>query len=199
MRRISNKPRTKLPRSAEPEPAPGEMSILQDFLNTKHLSSPRDVGNWLASHRLLPPGTELTEADVKRLLVVQKGIRALVWVNSGGKLDEAAVDRLDQAAMGAFLQVRFSLDGSSRFESLSRTFEGALGYLLGIVMSTRIAGDWPRFKLCADGQCRAAFYDFSKNGRGRWCKVRCGDRIRSKQYRRTDKYKSGRGSTYLPR
>jgi predicted RNA-binding Zn ribbon-like protein len=141
----------------------------------------------------------LTAADVSRALVVRKGIRALLRANSGGELDEAAVDRLDQAAMGAHLQVRFSRDGSSRFESLSRTFDGALGYLLGILMSTRIAGDWPRFKLCADGKCGAAFYDHSKNGKGRWCKVRCGDRVRSSVYRRGDKYKSGRGSSYVPR
>ena len=111
--------------------------------------------------------------------------------NSGKKdLDTQAVNLLDQAADGAKVQVRFDPDGSSRFESSGASVDEALGYVLGLVMLARAAGHWPRFKLCADDECQAAFYDFSKSGRGKWCTTRCGDRIRSRKYRRTEKYKN---------
>ena len=161
------------------------MRLVQDFLNSD-LSETKHLRSWLARHRLLPESTKLTE------------VRSLFWANSGGKLNEDAVERLDQAAQGAKVQGRFDRDGNARFESPAQSIEGALGYLLSVVVVARQGEDWPRYKLCAAADCGAAFYDFSKSGKGRWCKVRCGDKMRARAYRKTEKYKS-RPSRYIPR
>jgi len=45
-------------------------------------------------------------------------------------------------------------------------------------------GDWKRLKLCAAPDCRWAFYDTSRNGRGRWCDMEvCGNRHKTRTYR----------------
>ncbi|MBB4692093.1 CGNR zinc finger domain-containing protein [Paractinoplanes abujensis] len=45
-------------------------------------------------------------------------------------------------------------------------------------------GDWKRVKLCAAPDCRWAFHDTSRNGRGRWCEMGvCGNRHKTRAYR----------------
>ena len=96
-------------------------------------------------------------------------------VHSGGEMDEAAVVRLDQAAAGARAQVRFDRDGTPRLEPVSRDFDDALGTLLGYVHEAYCSGKWLSFKICANGECRKAFFDFTKGRTGRWCTRRCGE------------------------
>ena len=45
-------------------------------------------------------------------------------------------------------------------------------------------GTWHRLKACADDGCRWAFYDHSKNRRGRWCSMAvCGNQHKARAYR----------------
>ena len=183
-------------RISSPIPAPGDLEIVQAFLNTvsfgkkktDELKSPRNLADWLSRLGLLPSGTKLTADDLTRARDVRTGLRALLLANNGYGLDEDAVERLDRAAMGARAQVRFEHDGKSRLERVSRDFDDALGTLLGAIHAAQSAGVWPRFKACAAPECRAAFYDFSKGRLGKWCTKRCGDKVRARAFRRTDKY-----------
>ena len=59
--------------------------------------SPRELAGWLSERRLLGSGTKLTTADLKRALDVREGLRALLFVNNGATLDEAAIERLNRA------------------------------------------------------------------------------------------------------
>lgn len=83
--------------------------------------------------------------------------------------------------------MRFDRDGTTRLERVSRDFDDALGTLLGFVHEAQSAGTWPRFKACASGECRAAFYDFSKGRLGKWCTKRCGDKIRARAFRKAER------------
>ncbi len=176
----------------DPYPAPGDLEVIQAYVNTagcgsqsERLATPRDLSRWLTRRTLLPAGTELTEEDRLRALEVRDGIRAYLLVNSGGKLKEDVIERLDRAISAARFQLRFDRDGTARFEPASPGVEDALGSLLEIVVvAARLDGTWPRLKLCADPACRRAFYDTAKNGGGKWCTKRCGDKIRSRLFRR---------------
>jgi hypothetical protein len=124
---------------------------------------------------------ELTKEDLRRALDVREGIHALLKANNGAKLDVEAVRRLDTAAVGARIEVRFESDGSVRFVAASSSFADVLGSLLGMVATARLHEDWRRFKACADRECRAAFW--APQMKGKWCSHRCGDRVRGKMRR----------------
>lgn len=189
------RPRKKKPlRRLAPKPAPGDLRIVQAFLNTvqhkagtDELTAPRELSDWLIRHGLLASAAKLTKTDLGRALDVRDGIRALV-VASGDDVDADAVRRLDRVARVARAHLRFHDDGSSRYEA--GDFEEALGHLITLVVLNRREGLWPRLKICADSACRTVFYDFTTNGATKWCTARCGDRLRALNYRRTERYKA---------
>jgi predicted RNA-binding Zn ribbon-like protein len=60
-------------------------------------------------------------------------------------------------------------------------------------------GEWERIKLCANGECRWAFYDESKNRRRRWCgAASCGDLDKVRRFRERQRA-AGAGQTARPR
>jgi len=171
--------------------APGDLRIVQDFVNTaaneksdEQLQSPEALADLLTKSRLLPQGTPLTEEDLKRALDVRLGLRALLHVNSGGQLSEPAVERLDRAAAPAPLQVRFEADGRSRMEPSAQGYDGALAQLLAIVFEAQRDGQWLRLKECGNPGCRRAFYDGSRSHVSKWCGRRCSNFVHGRIYRR---------------
>ena len=50
-------------------------------------------------------------------------------------------------------------------------------------------GAWPRLKVC--GACGRVFYD-GLRGTAKWCSLRCGDRMRGRKYRTTEKFRETR-------
>lgn len=176
-----------------PPPAPGELGIVQAFVNTEDrkantdvLKGPGQLGDWLTQWNLLFWDTEITQEDLERVLAARAGVRALVEAHHGYPMDEKAVEKLDHAIRGAGPQMRFHRDGRARFESES--FDDALGHLVSLVVMTRLAGQWDRLKVCANDGCRALFYDSSNKSTSKWCTRRCGDLIRARAYRRGQRY-----------
>lgn len=173
------------------KPAPGELGIIHAFVNTadrmmgtERLTSPRELGNWLASQGLPSAGEELTEADLRRALAVREGLRALLAVNNGAALDAKAVARLEQAASPRF-RVSFAGDGTGRLLTVSEGLDAAFGRLLAIVVAAQLGGEWKHLKACANPGCRGAFYDFTKNHSATWCATRrCGNLLNARAYRR---------------
>jgi len=173
------------------KPAPGELEIVHAFVNTadrrmetERLTSPRELGNWLASRGLPSAEEELTEADLRRALAVREGLRALLAANNGAALDVKAVARLEQAASPRF-RVSFTGDGTGRLLTDSEGLDAAFGRLLAIVLAAQLRGEWRHLKACANPACRGAFYDFSTNHSGTWCAARrCGNLLNARAYRR---------------
>jgi predicted RNA-binding Zn ribbon-like protein len=109
----------------------------------------------------------------------------MVGANRGGSVDAAALAKLDRAVFAVALRVRFDAGGATRYEPTGDGFEGALGRLVQLVASARAEGLWRRLKLCADPDCRRAFFDGSQNRAGKWCSMsRCGGRFKSRAFRR---------------
>ena len=59
-----------------------------------------------------------------------------------------------------------------------------LDVIVETVAGSVASDDWKRVKLCAAPDCRWAFYDTSRSGRGRWCEMAvCGNRRKTRAYR----------------
>ena len=175
-----------------PRPAPGDLAIVQAFLNTKNLLAGRDelatpcnLSAWLSSRALLSSAAKVTGKHLQWALDIREGLHAIVTAHNGLELDAAAVERLNAACKRGRIVVQFDLEGEPRFEAASAKLADALGRLLGMVAEARWQGEWIRLKACADSKCRAAFYDLKS--RGSWCSHRCGDRVRSRTRKRRRK------------
>ncbi len=170
-------------------PAPGELKIVQAFVNTavrrnhtEELSSPQALGRWLERWRLVGENLEPSAGDLERAITLREGMRALLWANNGSALDPRTVARLDQAAADIPLRLRVDADGLA-YLTAAAPGAATLGRLLGIFAAVRLEDAWPRFKACADHTCGSAFYDVTKNLSGRWCSLRCGNRISARARR----------------
>ncbi len=182
------------PGKSTPLPAPGELEVVQAFVNTvptdrtaDSLSSPATLSRWLQNRGLLPQGTELAEQDLGRALAAREALRALLTAKMSGAVDLEATERLAQAAGEACCRPRFDDAGPVGLAPASANLDGALGAILAAYALGRARDDWHRFRLCACRGCRRAFYDGTRSRRARWCTPRCGNRSRARAYRRYHK------------
>jgi predicted RNA-binding Zn ribbon-like protein len=192
------------PQSGGRAPAPGELGLVQAFVNSHYdiendhgaelLHSPRALARWLESRGLLDPalGASLSRADLRRAIDVREGLRAMLAANNGAEWDADAVARLNRAAGRPGVVIQFHRDGPS-FEPYERDLDGAFGVLLGIVARAGLAGRWTRFKACPGDDCGWAFYDYSRNQASAWCSMAvCGSRSKARAYRRRNRRTGGR-------
>jgi predicted RNA-binding Zn ribbon-like protein len=176
-------------------PAPGELALIQRFLNTcwnlrdEHrgelFTSPRALADWLASQGLIEPGARLEQADVERALAVREGLRALAFANNGRQLDQGAVDAMREAARGAATGIDIDRDGPHFVVSAATGLNAAIGALYAITARAMLEGSWTKLKACPGRHCGWIFYDQSRNQSARWCSMKvCGDREKSRAYYR---------------
>ncbi len=179
------------------QPAPGSLAVVQEFINTHYdlevvhgaevLHSPAAAAEWFFLRGVVPGRPRMRAADVERLLVIRESLRALARANSDGAGGPAALARLDAAAEGARVEIRFG-SGAPEFVPGRETGVGAaIGVLLATTAAAMIDGTWARLKICPGEDCGWAFYDHSRNQTGRWCSMSvCGGRAKAKaHYRRT--------------
>lgn len=173
--------------TSELAPAPGELRILQAFLNTADLAAgrdlavPKDLTGWLELWGLAPAGLAVTAEEVERAREVREAMRTMVRCEPG-KAPKAAA-RVDAAAQAAPLFARVDPESRGRLEQGADSVDGALARLCGILVLAQADGTWERLKICAAETCRAAFYDFSRNRSAVWCTTRCGGRKSGLAYR----------------
>lgn len=175
------------PQPGDRPPAPGELALVQAFINTHYdlvhehgaelLSSPDAMGSWLSDRGLLEADTAVSPADLSRVLAVREALRELA---RGGR-DPRAL-----APLRATVELSIA-PGGPRLEPAGRNgVDGAIAALLGIVARELLSGRWSRLKVCPGHDCGWAFYDGSRNRTGRWCSMSiCGGRAKAKaHYRR---------------
>ncbi len=150
----------------------------------ERLASPLQLSRWLAHRGLVPAGTQMQAADLKRALDLRQGLRGLLAANRGAEIPAKAFDRLDAAIGDTQFQLRFDYDGSVGLETTPQTFDAALAKILETVLWARSEGLWPRFKTCRNAECRRALFDVTKSLTTKWCTRRCGERMRGRHYRR---------------
>jgi predicted RNA-binding Zn ribbon-like protein len=183
-------------KSADPDPlwtsklppAPGELRIVQSFVNADFAQRPdldgtAALARWLAHWSLLPDDARVDVSGLERAVEVREALRALIIANYGSAVHEAFAVRLDNVAKATSIRVRFDLVGRTRFEAAADDLDGAFGRLFGIVAAAQLDGSWERMKVCSREPCHAAFYDFSPNRSALYCQLGCGSRTSSHTYR----------------
>jgi predicted RNA-binding Zn ribbon-like protein len=165
--------------------APGELGLVQRFVNTAdldrgtdQLADERGLRAWLAANGM---AAEVDAAGRERAVAIREALRALLLANHGGEPDPAAIATVDRAAA---VTVAFDSAGRAGLEPLYSGVDGAMATLLAIVARTQAEGTWPRLKACASDGCHWAFYDRSRNRSRTWCAMSvCGNRAKARSYR----------------
>ena len=162
--------------------------LIEEFLNTvdlrtfsrhgenhvaaEHLTSPQVLADWLVAHDLAVAGAELGPADLSATVALRTALRQVLM----GEPDGAA----------ALADHRLGLvaDPSVGLRIAARSGRPWLDTIVETVAQSAARGDWQRVKLCAAPDCRWAFHDTSRSGRGRWCAMEiCGNRHKTRTYR----------------
>jgi predicted RNA-binding Zn ribbon-like protein len=172
-------------------PAPGELELVREFVNTwdadedvESIPGPAELRAWLSEHDLLDAGDRVSAADHRAAIEVREALRALLLANSGLDLDPDAAPVLDGASQRARLGVRFDPEGRVHTAPGTGGVAGALGRLIAIVAAAQEEGTWGRLKACLADDCQWAFYDLSRNRSAVWCDMRvCGNRQKVRSYR----------------
>jgi predicted RNA-binding Zn ribbon-like protein len=174
-----------------PSVAPGQLGLVQNFLNTYDLETGRDAlaqptgaKDWLVRNKLASPGTDYDGDDLRRLTEVRRALQELVSANGGAEVPRRAVTTLNDAARRVRLGVRLHPVDGYRLVAEGVGVDRPIGELLMGVTGAMAAGNWNRLKVCANDACQRAFYDSSRNRSGRWCSMAtCGNRMKGRAYR----------------
>ena len=177
-----------LPQPGRRRPAPGQLALVQSFINSHYdleldhgadlFATPRALARWLERRRLISP-SRLTQGDVERVVAVREGLRALA--RGSGELAE-----LNHAAGGVAIELRFAIAGPRMVPGAGSAIDRALALVLSTAARAMIDGSWEKLKICPGDDCGWAFYDHSRNQSGRWCSMAvCGGRAKARaHYRR---------------
>lgn len=174
-------------------PAPGDLALVQAFVNTHYdltaerggeiLVSPDALVDWLRARGLLPRRQALNGGDLQRALVIREGLRALAFANNGQAINVDAAAAMRAASAGAGTEIRIEPGGPRFVPQAGISLDAAIGSLLAITARAMFEGSWPRFKACPGRHCGWAFYDHSRNMSARWCAMKvCGDREKARAY-----------------
>lgn len=176
----------------EAKPAPMPLLLVQAFVNTVDLEKgsdllgePRTVGTWLARAGLLERNSQLSTGDGALARATRESIRGLLIANGDGAVAAAELAPLRGLADAARPRLVVSADGLLGLESPpGERIEDALVGLLLVIREAQEDGTWSRLKICANSECRWAYYDRSRNQQGSWCDMAvCGNRLKNRQLR----------------
>ncbi|MGK5678090.1 CGNR zinc finger domain-containing protein [Actinoplanes sp. URMC 104] len=143
----------------------------EDHVAAEHLASPRELADWLAAHDL-PGGAELQPADLAATVALRTALRRVLLGETDG------VTALTEHPL------QLAPDASDGLRIVARSGRPWLDVIVETVARSAARGEWQRLKLCAAPDCRWAFHDTSRNGRGRWCSMEiCGNRHKTRTYR----------------
>jgi predicted RNA-binding Zn ribbon-like protein len=181
--------------------APGELAVVQAFINTANIEAGADelddavgLSTFLDRNGLFPRHGRVSAEDFQRARLLREALRALVGANNAIGLDQEAVAVLDEVAERAHLIATFDQAGAPREVVRAGGVDGALGELLAIVHRAIRDGSWSRLKACREHGCRWAFYDHSRNRSSTWCSMAlCGTRAKMQTYRRRLRRQPPRG------
>jgi predicted RNA-binding Zn ribbon-like protein len=175
------------------KPAPGELALVQAFLNTRWDLTAQDRGEvlvgpaaldiWLGARGLIEGRRRLYRPDLDRALAVREGLRALAFANNQQQLNVGAIDAMRRASQGAATQIRIEPHGPRFVAGAQTPIDAAIGAIFAITAWAMIDGTWQRLKACPGRHCGWVFYDHSRNQSARWCSMKvCGDREKARAY-----------------
>jgi len=172
-------------------PAPGDLGLVQAFINTYDVESDADqlrdrpaLARFLTQRGLSGARVRILGDDHRRALELREALRALAAANNGEPLTRATAATLDAFARRSGLIAGFGPGGEPRETPTASGVDHAFGELLTIVHRGIRDGTWPRVKACREHDCRWVFYDNSRNQSSTWCAMSvCGTRAKMRAYR----------------
>jgi predicted RNA-binding Zn ribbon-like protein len=180
---------------------PDELANLYDFANSidvrhfthhgvqheqsEELTSPRELGAWMAKRGLLWTGAKITPAMLETVLRLRTDIRTYLACDPAERRGNRRMTALLNTALEPFpLVAQFQDD---RGWSLRAGRDDALAGLSTVVAELYNGsqnGTLDRLKMCAAEECQRVFFDRSKPATRRWCmSTLCGNRIKTRTYR----------------
>ncbi|HEY1593613.1 MAG TPA: CGNR zinc finger domain-containing protein [Solirubrobacteraceae bacterium] len=178
-------------------PAPGELALVQAFINSHYdlelehgadlFATPETLTAWLRRRGLLAAGESVGLGDARRAVTVREALRTVAQANEkqdkGGL--ETALVALDEVGGGCEVEVRFGERGPRLVPAGRGSVDRALAAVLAITARAMIDGRWERLKVCPGEDCGWAFYDTSRNQSSRWCSMAvCGGRSKARSHYR---------------
>lgn len=169
---------------------PESIALVEDFVNTLDLEddsdaidSPRTLRAW-TRHRMGLRVRMMSEDDWNDVIRVREALREVIESHTTGSLDRKVVRTLNRAGAAARVGIRWDDDGAASFAPGDAGAGSVLGPIFAAIVTAQADGTWERLKVCPADDCRAAFYDHSKNQSGKWCTMRvCGNRAKTRTYR----------------
>ncbi|MEV6493931.1 CGNR zinc finger domain-containing protein [Actinoplanes sp. NPDC051633] len=164
------------------------LKLIEEFLNTvdertfrrhgephvagERLTSPQELADWLTAHDLAAAGARLRPADLAATVDLRTALRQAL-----------TGDTTATAALAGY-PLRLTPDPADGLRIAATSGLPWLNAIVETVAESTARGDWHRIKLCAAPDCRWAFHDTSRSGRGRWCSMEtCGNRHKTRAYR----------------
>lgn len=173
-----------------PEAIPASAALVADFVNTldiedgvDDIDSPGALRRWVG-RRMGLRVSKIDEAEWSSVVEVRESLREVLAVHSSGELRPEALRDLNRAGAGARVRIRWDDDGAVSFAMADAKIGGVVGCIFAAAATSQADGTWDRLKVCPADDCRAAFYDHSKNRSGKWCTMSvCGNRAKTRSYR----------------
>jgi predicted RNA-binding Zn ribbon-like protein len=189
--------------------APAGLALVQELLNTRAtmsygldlLAMPDDAQRWLSE--ALSTWTRVSGLPAPVLLLSSTDLRSLrrlrttfenVVLSGGRNLPAGSLPPAD---------VPVSLvpdsDGWVRIVPTGRGTRWLASALWAEALLAQQGGIWPRLKLCSNVDCRAAFFDTSRNNSGVWHDVTtCGNTANLRAFRERRRLMGGTGDQVRP-
>ena len=182
--------------------APLPLLVVQSFVNTRDLDLGTDVlagpgpaSTWLREAGLLGAAASVTAAGLASAREVRESIRVLLAGNSsrpaaspgaaGARAGAGDLAPLRALAEAGRPRLAVHPDGRVQLAAgpAATLTEGLVG-LLVVIRDAQQDGSWARLKICANPDCRWAFFDRSHSRQGSWCDMSsCGNLIKNRNLR----------------
>jgi predicted RNA-binding Zn ribbon-like protein len=176
----------------EHKPAPPGLQPIQALVNTRDLEEGTDLlededgaRTWLREVGLIGGREQPSKADLRLLVGVREGLRAMLAHNSGDPAPTAEqLEPIRRLLERERPGLELDQQGGLRLQAAGKTLQGGLLELLLRVRDSQLDSSWAQLKLCANPDCRWAFYDRSRNHQGTWCRMEvCGNRLKNRRLR----------------
>jgi predicted RNA-binding Zn ribbon-like protein len=178
--------------------------------DTDHLPTISAAIDWLEAHHALTrpvamagPVPMAGSVDLASIHAARSALRAVVdAVVLGGPADPAAVGRVNRLLTAR--DVPELRSGAGGIEVALRhapdPIAGALARLAEPLLEVITEGSVERLRICANDECRWAFYDTSRTARRRWCDMTtCGNRAKARRHRERLRETASGGSAMASR
>jgi predicted RNA-binding Zn ribbon-like protein len=143
------------------------------------------LGQWMARHHLIKPGTVPTASAFEAALALREAIRNYLERGPTERRREASVrDALDRMMERFPLRVITVGKEGLKLAPVGSGASAGLSAIIAELYDGAANGTLDRLKMCASEECKRVFFDRSKPGTRRWCQsTLCGNRQKTRTYR----------------